>query len=96
MFKFNLKEKLVFLSLIIRIFLIIYYVLWHYHDERCNHKRWSLSLTSPLAENNRGEGAFQVLQQPVENGCSKKDETLAECLVVSSHVPTLKYEVKQH
>ncbi len=55
-----LKEKFNFwtLSLIIRIFTVIYNVLRHYYDERCSHKSWSSLLTSLLAENNRGEEAF--------------------------------------
>ncbi len=49
------------LSLIIRIIMIIYDVLQHYYDESCSEESWSSLLTSPLAENSGGEGAFQVL-----------------------------------
>ncbi len=58
--QYDLKEKFLFctLSLIIRIFKIIYCVLWHYYDERCSPESWRSLLTSLLAENNRSEGAF--------------------------------------
>ncbi len=49
---------------------------------------------SPLAENSRGLGAYQVLPQFVEK-IVLKDETIAECLVVFSQVPMIKHEVKQ-
>ncbi len=42
------------LSLIIRIYTIIYNVLLHYYDKHCGPESWSSLLTSPLAENNRG------------------------------------------
>ncbi len=41
---------------------------------RCSHKSWSSLLKSPLAENNRGLGAFQVLWQFVENDCFKRQD----------------------
>ncbi len=50
----QLKEKLLFfctLSLMIRIFTIIYNVLQHYYHERCSQEGWSSLPTSPLAEN---------------------------------------------
>ncbi len=49
----------------------------HYYDKQCSPESWSSLLTSPLAENSGGLGAYQVLQQSVE-----KDETITECLVV--------------
>ncbi len=46
------------------------------------------------AENNGGSGAIQVLRLSIEK-CSFKDEIIAECLVVFSHVVTLKHGVDQ-
>ncbi len=64
------------------------------YDERCSPESWSSLLTSPRAENNRGLGAFQVPRQSVKKVVSE-GETISECLVVSSHVLTLKHEVEQ-
>ncbi len=57
------------LSLIIKIFTIMYDVLQHYYDERCSPESWSSLLTSSLAENSRGAHA---LRQSFEkhNKCS--------------------------
>ncbi len=60
------------LSLIVRIFPVTYDVLQHYYDERFSHKSWSSLLTSPLVENNRDEGAYQVFQQFVQKGHFKR------------------------
>ncbi len=46
------------------------------------------------AENNGGSGAIQVLRLSVEKR-SFKDEATTECLVVFSHVVTLKHGVDQ-
>ncbi len=35
--------------------MIIYNVLQAYYEERCSPESWSSLLTSPLAENSRGE-----------------------------------------
>ncbi len=59
---------------------------------RCSHESWSSLLTSPLAENNRSEAAFQVLVNLLKKVFFK---TVGERLVASSHVPTLKHKVKQ-
>ncbi len=67
------------LSLKIRISTIIYGDPLHYYDERCSHKSWSLLLTSPLAENNRGEGTYQVLWKISRKKVVLKDETNAKC-----------------
>ncbi len=50
------KRSLFFctLSLILRIFTIIYNVLQHYYEEWCCPEGWILLLVSPLAKNNRG------------------------------------------
>ncbi len=85
-----LKEKFGFLHirLIIRIFVIIYDVLQHHYDElRCSPESWSSLLTSLLAENN---GGAKTQSTP-----DLKDEKVAECVVVSSRVPTRKHEAKQ-
>ncbi len=61
----QLKRKVRFfctLSNIIRIFTIIYDVLWHYYEQQCSPESWSSSLISPLAENNWGKKTFQVLR----------------------------------
>ncbi len=49
------------LRLLIRLFLIMYDVLQHYHDEWCHPESWSSVLASALAENNRGAWALKVL-----------------------------------
>ncbi len=56
-----LKEKFVFctLSLIIRIFTIIYDVIQYYYDNHGSPESWSSLLTSSLAENNRGACALR-------------------------------------
>ncbi len=60
-----------------------------------DHKQcWRSVPTSPLAENNRGEGAFLVFDNLLKK-VILKDETVAECLVVSSCVPTVKHKVKK-
>ncbi len=84
--KFNLKEMLIFctLSLITGMHTIIYEILQHYYDELCSHESWSSLLTSLLAENSGGAGAFQVLRQSVRKKVVLKDETIAKYLVVSS------------
>ncbi len=46
------------LSLIIRIFTIIYNVLQHYYDKQCSSETLSSLLTSLLAENNGGACAL--------------------------------------
>ncbi len=69
----HLKAEVCFictLSLIVRIFTIIYNVLQHYCDERCSHESWSSLLTSLLVENNGGEKAFKVLRQSGEKRLS--------------------------
>ncbi len=78
-----------------RIFTIIYGVLQHYYDERCSPEIWSSLLTSLLAKNNRGECAFSPSKNTI-NARFKKEKLkkLAKCLVVSSHVATLKNEAK--
>ncbi len=72
----TLRRSSVFcsLSLIIRIFSIIYDVLQHYDDERCSPESWSSLLTSPLAENNGSLWAHQVLRQSVKKGCFKRQD----------------------
>ncbi len=60
-----------------------------------SYESWSSVLTSLLDKNKRGEVAIQVLQHSVKKKFVLKDETTAKCLVVSSHVPTLKHEVEQ-
>ncbi len=88
-----LKEKFGFgtLSLIIRIYKIIYDGLQHCYDERCSPESWSSLLMSLVAENNRGAWA---LRQEIQFTLVWKDVELAECLVASSHVLTLKHEAK--
>ncbi len=49
---------------------------------------------SPLAENNKGEGAFQAFDNLLKM-VVLKNGTAAKCLVVSSYVQTLKHKVKQ-
>ncbi len=96
----SLKEKYFFffflffciLSLIIRVFTIIYYVLQHYYDKPCSPESWSSLLTSLM--NSRAEEAFKVLWQSGKR-VVLKDESIAKCLVVSSHVTTPKHKVKQ-
>ncbi len=48
-----------------------------------------LLLMSLLAENKGGEGPLKVLDNPSKK-VVLKDDTIAECLVVFSYVPTLK------
>ncbi len=50
----------------------MYHVQQHYYDKRHSDKSWSSLLTSPLAENNEGKDAFQVLQQSVEKDHFKR------------------------
>ncbi len=55
---------------------------------------WSSLLTSLLPDTREVKGNFKCFNNPVKKGCFKgRDNT--ECLVVSSHVLTLKYKVKQ-
>ncbi len=62
----SLRKGLFYASgLIMRIFTIIYNILQRCYDERHNPESWSSLLTSPLAENNGGAGAFKVLRQSV-------------------------------
>ncbi len=76
----HLRRSLFFctwcLDIIIRIFTIIHNVLQHYWHERCRHESWSSLLMSLLAENNRGEGAFQVLWQSIRKDCFKRRDNL--------------------
>ncbi len=56
---------------------------------------WSLLLTSLLAENNRGSGKYKCFDNLWKKTLVLKDETIARCWVVSTHVPRQKHEVKQ-
>ncbi len=69
--------------------MIIYDVLQHCYDERCNPESWSSLLTSTEVK-----GHFKGFNNPSKK-VVLKDEIIAECLVVSSHFPTLKHEVEQ-
>ncbi len=51
---------------------------------------------SPLAENNRGACALrQSVKKKIQLTIILKNLKVTKCFVVSSHVPTLKHEVKQ-
>ncbi len=56
------------------------YVKRHYYGERRSHESGSSLLASPLAENNRGLGAYQVLWQSVENAHFERQD-IAEYLM---------------
>ncbi len=80
------------LSLLVRIFTIIYDILQYYYDNWRSFESWSSLLTPPLAENNGGTCA---LRRSVEKYNEVlKDMEVGECLVVSSHVPILQHRAK--